>query len=388
MSVVRHIRADEIADLDLDLDRLASMLAYASPQFESVARSGDRLALTFAGTDDDLDAVLTRLRRDVGPARARERVLAERDHAPVLAADTVWERLLAEGLVWPSAPGRVAYLGHVLELIDALDRLVLDLAAELAPVEVRLPAMVPIELLDRLGSFDHHPHSLWFTAPLARDLDTLDAHARSDDRGDPEQLGARLGPPACALKVSACSLLYPMLEGARVDAPRVYSVLGTCSRCEGPAVATLERLSEFSMRELVYVGPAHALENFEAWSRQVFEAVLDGLDLGGRIATASDSFFVAQYSRYRVAQLLGGDKQELQVTVAEDRPPLAVGSYNRHRSYFTDRFAISGATPVVTACLGFGLERLALAALCHSGLDWVGIRGHIERTRRAWRTAR
>ncbi len=50
---------------------------------------------------------------------------------------------------------------------------------------------------------------------------------------------------------------------------------------------------------------------------------------------------------------------------------LAVGSFNYHQDFFGRSFNVSStdSTPIHTGCVGFGLERLALAFLAQHGVN-------------------
>ncbi len=386
MTSERRIAAAELAGLDIEVDRLAGMVAYASPSISWVEVDGGDLVVRFAGPAEELDRLLEQLRDAVGKPRVRARVLGSRTRTCTLQPELLWRALVEAGLVWPLRAGHVGFRGPMLELLEAIDAMLVRVAATLAAEPVRLPAVVPVELLERLGSFDQQPQSLWFAAPLERDIQTITEHTHDPGRATPDRVRERIAAPSCALKTSACCLLYPMLEGTRASAAQLYSVRGTCMRFEGQAVTSLERLSEFTMREIVFVGLEHAAAQFEQLGQRLLTHLLDQLELGGALETASDSFFASSYSRYRVAQLLGGDKIELRISLSAGRPALAVASLNRHRDFFTRRFDIAGDAQqgAVSACLGVGIERLAFALLCHHGLDWQAIHDRVESAARAW----
>ena len=98
------------------------------------------------------------------------------------------------------------------------------------------------------------------------------------------------------------------------------------------------------------------------------------LDLGTRLDVASDPFFG------RAGTLLADNqrdqrlKLEFVTPIASDERPTAIVSLNYHQDHFGDLFAISTADGTVahTACVGFGLERIALALYRPHGFDRSG----------------
>jgi len=132
----------------------------------------------------------------------------------------------------------------------------------------------------------------------------------------------------------------------------------------------LERLWDFTMRELIFVGPeAHVLaERQRAVERAV--AFLDEWGLSYEIKSATDPFFIDEYSA-SVFQLAFDLKYEFRAFLPYTGKTLAVGSFNFHRDHFGRAFDISCAEgeAATTGCVGFGLERLALAFLAQHGLD-------------------
>ena len=64
-------------------------------------------------------------------------------------------------------------------------------------------------------------------------------------------------------------------------------------------------------------------------------------------------------------------KFEILAPLPYKQTDLAIGSFNYHQDFFGRSFAISGKSgaPIHTSCVGFGLERVALAFLAQHGLN-------------------
>jgi seryl-tRNA synthetase len=127
------------------------------------------------------------------------------------------------------------------------------------------------------------------------------------------------------------------------------------------------------MREVVFVGDPDwiAVSRTEALGEG--QRILEDLDLDYEIATASDPFFIDSYASQTAYQRGFDLKYELLCPLKYRGKQLAVGSVNYHQDFFGRTFDIDyDGRPCHTACIGFGLERLALAVIARHGTDPSG----------------
>lgn len=182
------------------------------------------------------------------------------------------------------------------------------------------------------------------------------------ERGDPWTSGmAGSGLVLCS---AGCHALYPTLSGTLPAQGRRLEVEGTCFRHEPSFDPT--RMQSFRQHEFVYVGTAAgALAFRDEWAERGRE-ILAGLGLPVTAVAAADPFFGRAGRLLEHAQRAAGLKIELVVAIDGD---VAVASANYHDDHFGSAFALVQAdgTPAHTACIGFGLERIALALLHHRG---------------------
>ncbi|MHB1711042.1 MAG: class-II aminoacyl-tRNA synthetase family protein, partial [Acidimicrobiales bacterium] len=197
---------------------------------------------------------------------------------------------------------------------------------------------------------------------------------RGDDR-DHTELVRRLAehvdwsdltvPADVVLCPSACHPVYPLCTGRLPEGGRFFDIRGYCFRDE-PSVDP-SRMRTFEMHELVFVGDeAGALEHRDRGVARGL-ALLGGVGLDVDAVAANDPFFG------RIGRLLGaqqtaaGLKIEAVVPLLSEERPTAVMSANYHRDHFAVPFGIATAdgTTAHSACVGFGLDRIAIA-LFHS----------------------
>jgi seryl-tRNA synthetase len=190
-----------------------------------------------------------------------------------------------------------------------------------------------------------------------------------------EDCSCELAMTASVLAPAACYPVYPAIaaRGRLPAAGRLVDVLADCFRHEPSAEPG--RLQSFRMREYVYMGdPAGALAFRARWVDRT-AGLLAALDLAGEVIVAHDPFFGRLGARLADAQVDRRLKLELVVPIGWDARPTACMSFNCHLDHFAliwDLVQADGST-AHTACVGFGLERLALALFTRHGLevtDW------------------
>ena len=147
----------------------------------------------------------------------------------------------------------------------------------------------------------------------------------------------------------------------------LFDVASDCFRREPSR--DIDRLQSFRMREFVAIGAPDAATAFrESWMERA--AGLRRLARPRyRIDPASDPFFGRggqMVGRFQVEQAL---KFELLVPVRSAEKPTACMSFNYHRDHFGPTWDLQDADgePAHTACVAFGMDRLAVALFAAHG---------------------
>lgn len=265
------------------------------------------------------------------------------------------EALEARGDVRLAGAGQVALGGMALDVCRAVDRTVLRWARELGAIERRYPSLIPLEVLERAGQVESFPHQLTLAAPYVAAPPPRDTRA-----------------PRHALAPAVCYHAYPEWEQRTLDsAPVVLAARGRCYRSEGGDYAPLERLWDFTMREIIVLGSREQVESMRrSLVRQVAELATT-LELDAAIESATDPFFASGDAGRRLMQQAGGLKHELLLTVNADGRAIAAASFNQHHDFFGTRFGIrlAGGGAANSGCVAFGLERWVLALLAQHGVN-------------------
>jgi seryl-tRNA synthetase len=176
------------------------------------------------------------------------------------------------------------------------------------------------------------------------------------------------------LTPAICYPLYPTLAGSTLPAGgRRVDLQGFAFRHEpsdDPA-----RMQIFRMHEFVRLGtPQEALEHRDYWLALGSE-ILASVGLNVSPVIANDPFFGRGGKVQKVMQREQNLKYEFVIPICSEDKPTAIGSCNYHLDHFGAAFDIKSYDGEVahSACVGFGLERVALALFKTHGLkpgDW------------------
>jgi seryl-tRNA synthetase len=252
----------------------------------------------------------------------------------------------------------------------AFDALVTDASAVDSPERLAFPPLLPRKQIEEIGYLKSFPHLVG--SVFAFEGDEEQAAEQEERAGRHEDWSEFQEMTELALTPAACYPVYPAIAargplaagGVTVDAGGSYVFRHEPSG--DPA-----RLQVFHQREIVRIGePETVAEWRDAWRDRSVE-LLRSVGLDARFDVANDPFFGRSGRLLARSQRSQELKFEVLVQIAGPEPT-AVASFNYHQDHFTETYGIAmqdGAGAAHTACLGFGLERIALALLREHGLD-------------------
>jgi seryl-tRNA synthetase len=195
-----------------------------------------------------------------------------------------------------------------------------------------------------------------------------DVPAFLEDVARGEDWSARLSPSDVALCSAGCHPIYPVVAGSTLpNGGERYEVQTWCFRhepSEDPA-----RMQSFRQHEFVYLGtPEGAVAHRDRWLERGHD-LLSALGLDVSTVVATDPFFGRPGQLLASSQRAKELKYELVAPISSAAPG-AISSANYHEGHFGQAFDIRLADGGVahTACIGFGLERIALSLFFHHGL--------------------
>jgi seryl-tRNA synthetase len=227
---------------------------------------------------------------------------------------------------------------------------------------LRFPPVMSRAQVERSGYLKSFPNLLGCVCGLhggEREIDA--AVSRFEVGGD---WTTSLTPSDLVLSPAACYPVYP-IAAARGPVPAQgwhFDVAADCFRREPSR--HLDRLQSFRMREYVCIGdPDYVSEFRERWMERA-QSIARDLGLPFAIDYANDPFFGRVGQMKAVSQKQQQLKFELLVPLRSDEDkPTACMSFNYHRDHFGLAWGIHAAdgSPAHTACVAFGMDRLAVA---------------------------
>ena len=173
------------------------------------------------------------------------------------------------------------------------------------------------------------------------------------------------------LTPAACYPLYPAIakRGALPEQGGLYDLYSYCFRHE-PAIDPA-RMQMFRMREYVRIGSQEQVVTFRQTWLERGEALMKSLGVPVALDVANDPFFG------RAGKLLSNNQRdqklkfELLIPITSEENPTACLSFNYHQDHFGTKWGLCTCDNATahTACVGFGMERVALALFKHHGMD-------------------
>ncbi len=331
-------------------------------------------------------------------SKVRAKILSAGDtyksRRPPLKAQRIWshtgatnyqtdafKQMSARGLAFQTSRGLVAVSEPVMALTHYLDAQITALVKRVfGAVEYQYPTLITAAALRRSGCLESFPQLLMFVTRLHSDVEA--------DAGDRQH---HCTADLC-LPPTMCYHVYDQFADATFtcEPGRCVTAKGKAFRFESKYAKDMERLWDFTIREVVFLGtPAFVVEQRRRLLAESF-ALIERWQLTGYCETANDPFFTREgEASTGFMQRLMALKYELRLNV-DDAATIAVASFNLHNDFFGRAFNIrhSDGKHIRTACAGFGLERLVFAFLCHHGFEPAGwpseVRGAITSNQTCW----
>lgn len=305
-----------------------------------------------------------------GFMEVEKEILFDRQDVEPINHDPIYEQLLERGWVHAYETGRVLLSGPAKRLFDFFDNEFAKIGQRYGAIPDKYPVLIGVDTLKKADYFASFPHHITIASHLVEDIEGIKAFQSKAEEGvvDFSPIDKESG-HVCSPAV--CFHLYQALEGQTLDEVVCRTAVGPCFRYESGNMATLERLWDFTMREIIFVGPSDKVDALRQSAMEPVMELVDNLGLQSHIETASDPFFVNNYAGQTFFQLSHKTKYELLLTLPQQEgKAIAAGSFNWHQQFFGGKFGIKAeGEEAGTACVAFGVERWVYAFLSQYGLD-------------------
>ncbi len=363
--------------------QVQSKLAYVDEAITGahISPAGDRVMLHLRhapgnGQAAELEGKVQRVIQEMARGSIQPKIEVLEDHLdrPTGYAADPMEELLARREVSEESSGIFTFGPLFTRLVEYFESRFLELADAFNAQPYRFPTLMSAEFLDRVEYFRAFPHSLTFATHLREDLDVINQfakHAGYHDGGlntpadSFSRVQAMLSPAVCY------HLYFSLADHPLPGGQLIATAVGNCFRYESSNLTSLQRLWNFTMREVIFVGSKKfVLENREK-ARKHMTGVFEELGLAYRVESANDPFFIGEFRKQAAFQNAFQLKYEIRALLPFKEDTLAVGSYNYHQDFFGRRLNITlpDGGPIHTGCVAFGLERVVYAFLAQHGFD-------------------
>ena len=234
---------------------------------------------------------------------------------------------------------------------------------------LRFPPVMSRRQVEKSGYLKSFPHFLGCVSCLSGSEGEIHSAVERHEAG--EDWTPELSVADLVLSPAACYPVYPLVasRGTVPAGGLLIDVASDCFRREPSKM--LDRLQSFRMREYVSIGTPAQVEEFRrSWMTRA-QGFAEQLGLSSRIDHASDPFFGRGGKLMATSQVEQALKFELLIPVHSMERPTACVSFNYHRDHFGSTWNLRTEAGDVahTACVAFGIDRLALALFATHGAD-------------------
>jgi seryl-tRNA synthetase len=257
------------------------------------------------------------------------------------------------------------------DVVEGLGRYITSLRPRGAEV-FRFPPVVSRALIEKSGYLKSFPHLLGCVCGLGEDVERVTKAVAAQEAGG--SWTDSVAPTELVLSPAACYPLYPIAaQRGPIGETALFDVASDCFRREPSK--DIDRFQSFRMREFVAIGRPDQISEFrDQWMARAPEIAGD-LGLTHAIDAASDPFFGREGQMVGRFQVKNALKFEMLIPVRSTEKPTACMSFNCHRDHFGQTWNMTTAdgAPAHTACVAFGIDRLAVALFAQHGLeisDW------------------
>lgn len=320
------------------------------------------------------DAIRSMARRFAFIAKNINKDLVFHHEAPIGYRDDPQPALEARRDVMPIEPGFYSFQGDFLRVMQGIQARVLAMAREFGAIEQEHPAVWPVRLFRKIDYFHEFPQQMILCAPVKEDFATRSAFSKRYGKGadfDRVPMDEHMADASYGLQPAVCDCCYYTLEGRTDLDDAFYTTYNKVFRNERSATQRLDRLTNFSVRDIMFVGgEAFVLEARQRLIDRLARFIAE-LHLNAKIETANDPFFANESAMKSVFQNAHRLKYELLAPIPHLGREIAVGSINLHTDFFGKAFDVrmrDGST-AQSGCIGVGMERFTYALFCQHGPD-------------------
>jgi len=275
--------------------------------------------------------------------------------------------------VFKENDGAYSFGNKLTKLINIFENKIIKIAKKLNANNFHFPSLISVDILDKVDYLKNNPHNIGFVTHLTEDLNKIEMFKKdilkkektiNINKKNFYKIKAMLSP-------TVCHHLYSMLSNTKLKQNLIATAQGHCFRYESKNMNFLDRLWNFTMREIIFVGSEkHVLKGLSITMKLIKE-ILDEFGLIYMIQSASDPFFGEMAGDKSLFQKAFKLKYEVRSKIPFNDTTIAIGSFNNSQDFFGKKLKITNKNgkPVHSGCIGFGNERFAYSFICQYGMN-------------------
>lgn len=241
-------------------------------------------------------------------------------------------------------------------LMERLDKEFTRIAAKHGAEQREYPSVLNKSNMSRNQYHIHFPQNIFGVTSVRHDYKAINNFRKMAQIEPSDEFFVFQGE---ILQPCICYHCYEELQGKSLLDGKMLTGKGKCFRHEIEWRKNNFRRSEFTMREIVYIGTEASVLHMR---NQIMEDVwdfFDSLGLKGRIATATDPFFFSQDLKTKgTYQMMSNAKYELLVTTSSGKE-VSIASFNYCQDMLCSKYEIKGHNEAAlhSGCVAFGIDR-------------------------------
>jgi seryl-tRNA synthetase len=276
--------------------------------------------------------------------------------------------------------GQWTYTEPYAKLLRVIEKLIIrEIAGPLGFEEVMFPKLIPLEVMRRMpGYLDGVPEGMYYVCPPPRDPEAFSAFKQGlklAKQVSADELKRVVKDPGYVLAPAQCEAFYQIFSSGFVQAEKLpvkqFDRSGWTYRWEGGGVEGLIRTQEFRRIEFVMMGTPEDVVSIRDGVLERSIELLDKLGVEWRLTVATPFYMREGGIEEDISDSRRVATYDLEVVLPYKEGWLEIGSYNVHRTKFTESFKIKEAKgrELWTGCCGFGTSRWVVGFLAQHGFD-------------------
>ena len=265
--------------------------------------------------------------------------------------------------------GIFVYKEPISKLIKFLDYSIVKFFSQPFKAQEEIyPNSIKIESLIKTNHVNSFPEHLLFNCHLLEDIETINHFVKSSDKSEYLSKKNILSKIKLIQNPSTCYHCYASKENQYFDKNQTFTAVSKCNRYEASNHSKIGRMQEFSLREVIFLGSPDFIKKTRFKTIKLLNKFVSEWMIEGELITANDPFFTNDFETKASFQLSFDMKYEYKAKLPYQKNSLAIMSSNIHGTTFSKNFNLKSKKNIIhTGCLGFGLERLALAIIAQHG---------------------